>query len=96
MFSQSKKIDRQYYGKDIKEFMPLPNLIDIQLSSYEEFVQKKRLDAGEPLLDQGLQAVFTSTFPIEGPNEDMALEYEFYKLTLTTSSSMSTSARKRA
>ena len=80
MFSQSKKIVRQYFGKDIKEFMPLPNLIDIQLSSYEEFVQKKRLDAGEPLLNQGLQEVFTSTFPIEGPNDDMALEFEFYKL----------------
>ena len=80
MFSQSKKIVRQYFGKDIKEFMPLPNLIDIQLSSYEEFVQRKRLDAGEPLLNQGLQEVFTSTFPIEGPNDDMALEFEFYKL----------------
>ena len=80
MFSQSKTIVRQYIGKDINEFMPLPNLIDIQLSSYEEFVQKKRLDAGEPLLNQGLQEVFKSTFPIEGPNDDMALEFEFYKL----------------
>ena len=67
MFAKSKKIVRQYIGKDIQDFMELPNLIDIQLSSYEEFIQKERLDKNEPLLNQGLQEVFTSTFPIESP-----------------------------
>ncbi|MCR5080614.1 MAG: DNA-directed RNA polymerase subunit beta, partial [Treponema sp.] len=80
MFAKSKNIVRQYFGKDIKDFMELPNLIDIQLSSYEEFIQKDRLEKGEPLLNQGLQEVFTSTFPIESPNGDMTLEYEFYEL----------------
>ncbi len=80
MFAKSKTIVRQYIGKDIKDFMDLPNLIDIQLSSYEEFIQKERLDRKEPLLNQGLQEVFTSTFPIESPNGDMSLEYEFYEL----------------
>ena len=32
MFAKSKKIVRQYIGKDIQDFMELPNLIDIQLS----------------------------------------------------------------
>jgi len=80
MFAKSKKIVRQYIGKDIKDFMPLPNLIDIQLSSFEEFIQKDRQLKKEPLLNQGLQEVFNSTFPIESPNGDMVLEYEFYEL----------------
>ncbi len=80
MFAKSKTIKRQYIGKDITDFMELPNLIDIQLSSYEEFIQKDRLEKKEPLLNQGLQEVFTSTFPITSPNEDMTLEYEYYEL----------------
>ncbi|MCH5294362.1 MAG: DNA-directed RNA polymerase subunit beta [Treponema sp.] len=80
MFAKSKKIERQYIGKDIHDSMDLPNLIDIQLSSYEEFIQRERLEKKEPLLNQGLQEVFNSTFPIESPNGDMTLEYEFYDL----------------
>src|SRR5574344_525270 len=80
MFAKSKTINRQYIGKDIQNFMELPNLIDIQLSSYESFMQRERLEKKEPLLNQGLQEVFTSTFPIESPNGDMSLEYEFYEL----------------
>ena len=80
MYAKTKKIERQYIGKNIKDFMELPNLIDIQLSSYESFIQKERLQNHEPLLNQGLQEVFTSTFPIESPNGDMTLEYEFYEL----------------
>lgn len=60
--------------------MDVPNLIDIQLSSYESFLQKSKLEKKEPLVNQGLQEVFTSTFPIESPNGDMTLEYEFYDL----------------
>ena len=33
-----------------------------------------------PLANQGLQEAFTSTFPIESPNGDMSLEFEFYEL----------------
>jgi DNA-directed RNA polymerase subunit beta len=80
MFAKSRTINRQYIGKDIQNFMEIPNLIGIQLSSYESFLQKERLDAKKTLLDQGLQEVFTSTFPIESPNGDMSLEYEFYEL----------------
>ncbi len=80
MFARSRTINRQYLGKNIQNFMELPNLIDIQLSSYESFLQKERLDNKQPLLDQGLQEVFNSTFPIESPNGDMSLEYEYYEL----------------
>ena len=81
MFAKSKTIKRQYFGKEIPEFMELPNLIDIQLSSYEEFIQRDKLEKKEPLADdKGLQKVFKETFPIESPNGDMTLEYEFYDL----------------
>ena len=80
MFAKSRTINRQYIGKNIQNFMELPNLIDIQLSSYEGFLQKEKLDNHEALEEQGLQEVFSSTFPIESPNGDMTLEYEYYEL----------------
>ncbi|MCI1209138.1 MAG: DNA-directed RNA polymerase subunit beta [Treponema sp.] len=80
MFAKSRTINRQYIGKNIQSFMEIPNLIDIQLSSYESFLQREKLEKKEPLEDKGLQEVFTSTFPIESPNGDMSLEYEFYEL----------------
>lgn len=80
MFAKSRTINRHYYGKDIQNFMEIPNLIDIQTSSYENFLQKDKLDRKEPLVNQGLQEAFTSTFPIESPDGEMSLEYEFYEL----------------
>ncbi|MCR5606021.1 MAG: DNA-directed RNA polymerase subunit beta [Treponema sp.] len=80
MFAKSRTIKRQYLGKNIQNFMEIPNLIDIQLSSYESFLQRERLEKKEPLLNQGLQEVFNSTFPIVSPNGDISLEYEFYEL----------------
>ncbi len=84
MFAKTKKIERQYIGKDIQDFMDLPDLTDIQISSYESFTQKSRLDKKQPLLNQGLQEVFTSTFPIESPNGDMVLQFESYSLDEST------------
>lgn len=75
-----KKIKRTYYGTEFEDVMEVPNLIDIQLSSYERFLQRKRLLAGEPLKKQGLEEVFQSIFPIESPNQDMILEYCGYTL----------------
>ncbi|WP_027728135.1 DNA-directed RNA polymerase subunit beta [Treponema sp. C6A8] len=80
MFAKTRTINRQYIGKDIQTVMDVPNLIGIQTSSYESFLQSERLKKGEKLLNQGLQDVFNSTFPIESPNGDMSLEYEFYEL----------------
>ena len=78
MFAKTRTINRQYYGKDIQNAMDVPNLIAIQTSSYESFLQSEALRMGKEVLNQGLQEVFTSTFPIESPTGDMALEYEFY------------------
>jgi DNA-directed RNA polymerase subunit beta len=71
---------RTYIGKDIQDVMDLPDLIDIQLRSYERFLQRERQRSMEPLDPQGLEEVFRTTFPIESPNGDMVLEYEYYTL----------------
>ncbi|MBQ1972083.1 MAG: DNA-directed RNA polymerase subunit beta [Treponema sp.] len=80
MFAKTRTINRQYVGKNIQNFMEVPDLISIQTSSYESFLQAERMKRGEPLENQGLQEVFTSTFPIDSPNGDMSLEFEYYEL----------------
>ncbi len=74
------KVSRQYIGKEYVEVMGLPDLIDIQLSSYEKFLQRDTLRKGAALLEAGIEEVFRTTFPIESPNGDMLLEYENYHL----------------
>ncbi|MDR2101738.1 MAG: DNA-directed RNA polymerase subunit beta, partial [Treponema sp.] len=71
---------RKYIGRDIQDVMELPDLIDIQLCSYERFLQREKLRNHEPPEIQGLEEVFRTTFPIESPNGDMILEYEYYTL----------------
>ena len=64
MFDRETVIDRQEVGKPAPRVMELPDLVDIQSSSYERFLQRKRMLQGEAPLEQGLQDVFTQTFPI--------------------------------
>ncbi|MCL2411282.1 MAG: DNA-directed RNA polymerase subunit beta, partial [Treponema sp.] len=70
--------ERQNIGKDIQNVMDLPDLIDIQLNSYERFLQRGKVKKGERLNAVGLQEVFDTTFPIKSPNDDMRLEFEYY------------------
>jgi DNA-directed RNA polymerase subunit beta len=79
-YDGKKPIKRTYVGTEYEEVMELPNLIDIQLSSYERFLQRETLEEGKPCSRQGLEDVFQSVFPIESPNGDMLLEYNFYSL----------------
>ena len=74
MSAKEAIVKRQYIGKNIQNFMELPDLIGIQTSSYENFLQKEKLDAKQETAEQGLEEVFRSTFPIESPNGDMTLE----------------------
>src|SRR5256885_6987036 len=68
---------RRTFGR-IKKIIDIPNLIEIQKRSYEEFLQKDV--APEARKDQGLQAVFKSVFPIKDFNETASLEYVSYTL----------------
>ncbi len=70
--------NREYIGKNIPNFMELPSLIDIQLSSYKKFLNLERSSDSSEIF--GLEEVFQSVFPIESQNGDMSLEYEYYEL----------------
>jgi DNA-directed RNA polymerase subunit beta len=80
MFNNGELVKRTYIGKDFQDVMDLPDLIDIQLMSYERFLQRIKLQNGETIDRQGLEEVFQATFPIESPNGDMLLEYAGYVL----------------
>ena len=63
------------FGK-IKSSIDLPNLIEIQLKSYEWFLQSDTAKRK----NQGLQSVFEEIFPIESPHEDVVLEFKEYEI----------------
>lgn len=71
------KIFRKNYGK-IKEILEIPNLIEIQLDSYEKFLQQDI--AAEKRTNIGLQAVFNSVFPIRDSHETTTLEFVKYEI----------------
>jgi len=77
---KTKKHTRILFGRGGEDVMEIPNLIDIQVASYERFLQRRPLQRGEGPARQGLEEVFQSTFPIESPNGDMLLEYCGYTL----------------
>ncbi|MEZ7812152.1 MAG: DNA-directed RNA polymerase subunit beta [Paracoccaceae bacterium] len=68
---------RRYFGK-IREVLEMPNLIEVQKSSYDLF-----LKSGEALIPtdgDGIQGVFQSVFPIKDFNETAVLEFVKYEL----------------
>src|SRR5438309_11984129 len=68
---------RRHFGK-IKRIIDIPNLIDIQKRSYDEFLQAEA--ALEARKDLGLQGVFKSVFPIKDFNETASLEFVGFSL----------------
>ena len=59
--NNQKKV-RKSYGK-IREVAEMPNLIEVQRSSYDIFL--KSGDSNTPLDNEGIQGVFQSVFPIK-------------------------------
>lgn len=68
---------RKYYGK-IREVLEMPNLIEVQKSSYDLFLRSG--DADMPLDGEGIKGVFQSVFPIKDFNETAVLEFVKYEL----------------
>jgi DNA-directed RNA polymerase subunit beta len=68
---------RRYYGK-IREVIDMPNLIEVQKSSYDLFL--KSGDQPQPLDGEGIKGVFQSVFPIKDFNETSILEFVGYEL----------------
>ena len=59
-FTGRKRV-RKFFGH-IKEVAEMPNLIEVQKASYDQFLMVEEPQGGR--LDEGLQAVFRSVFPI--------------------------------
>jgi DNA-directed RNA polymerase subunit beta len=78
--SRLKSIQREYVGTPYEDVIELPNLIGIQLSSYDTFLQREILKAGQNITRTGLEEVFQETFPIESSNGELVLEYDHYTL----------------
>ena len=73
-FTGKKRI-RKSFGR-IPEAVQMPNLIEVQRSSYEQFLQR---DGRNGRKDEGVEAVFKSVFPIKDFNERAVLEYVTYE-----------------
>jgi DNA-directed RNA polymerase subunit beta len=74
-FTGKKRI-RKSFGR-IPEAVQMPNLIEVQRSSYEQFLQREVRPGVRK--DEGVEAVFKSVFPIKDFNERAVLEYVSYE-----------------
>ncbi|WP_411820454.1 DNA-directed RNA polymerase subunit beta [Hyphococcus formosus] len=74
-FVEKKRI-RKNFGR-IGDAAPMPNLIQVQKDSYEQFLQ--RFIKAEDREIDGLEAVFRSVFPISDFTETATLEYVSYE-----------------
>src|SRR6266700_3064288 len=74
-FTGRKRI-RKFFGH-IKEVAEMPNLIEVQKASYDQFLMVDEPVGGR--LDEGLQAVFRSVFPISDFSGTSMLEFVRYE-----------------
>src|SRR5438874_3620246 len=74
-FTGRKRV-RKFFGK-IKEVAEMPNLIEVQKASYDQFLLVKEPPGGRP--NEGLQAVFKSVFPIGDFSNTSQLEFVKYE-----------------
>ncbi|MGA9137882.1 MAG: DNA-directed RNA polymerase subunit beta, partial [Methylovirgula sp.] len=73
-FSGRKRV-RKFFGH-IREVAEMPNLIEVQKASYDQFLMVAEPEGGRP--DEGLQAVFRSVFPISDFANVALLEFVKY------------------
>jgi DNA-directed RNA polymerase subunit beta len=74
-FTGRKRI-RKFFGH-IREVAEMPNLIEVQKASYDQFLLVDEPQGGRP--DEGLQAVFRSVFPISDFSSTSLLEFVKYE-----------------
>jgi len=72
-FTEKKSI-RKNFGK-LKESLSIPNLIEVQKKSYNQF-----LETDQSSIRKGLHKVFSSIFPIEELSDKATLEYLSFRL----------------
>ena len=64
----------------IKFNIPTPDLLDLQIASWKDFIQEDSLP--EKRENKGLEAVLKNSFPIEDNHKNYVLEYKSYYLGL--------------
>ncbi len=69
--------ERISFGK-IKEIIAPPNMIELQVNSYREFLQSELPPSRRK--NMGLQAVFTEVFPIESYDGKVVLDFHSYEI----------------
>ncbi len=74
-FTGRKRV-RKFFGK-IEEVAQMPNLIEVQKASYDQFLQIAEPQGGRR--DDGLQTVFKSVFPISDFSGASMLEFVKYE-----------------
>jgi DNA-directed RNA polymerase subunit beta len=77
----NRVIGRHHLRKDfsrIKKVMEMPNLLEVQKRSYDQFLQ--RYVKPEERSNLGLEGVFKSVYPIKDFSESASLEYVSYNL----------------
>src|SRR6195952_3814432 len=67
---------RKFFGK-IPEVAEMPNLIEVQKASYDQFLMVAEPEGGRP--EEGLQSVFRSVFPITDFSGTSMLEFVSYE-----------------
>ena len=70
-----RKRIRKFFGK-IREVAEMPNLIEVQKASYDQFLMVEEPKGGRP--EEGLQSVFKSVFPISDFSNTALLEFVKY------------------
>ena len=69
--------ERKYFGK-LREGAEPPNLIEVQLDSYVDFLQQDVTPSKRKMT--GLQAVFREVFPITSYDEKVTLDFASYEI----------------
>src|ERR1700722_4139346 len=73
-----KKRPERVGFRDAGDVIDLPNLIEVQIKSYDQFLQEDKYpDERENV---GLQEVFQESFPIKSYDEKTSIEYISYTL----------------
>ncbi len=74
--SAGRRRVRKFFGK-AREAAAMPNLIEVQKASYDQFLMVEEPKGGRP--DEGLQSVFRSVFPISDFAGTSLLEFVKYE-----------------
>ena len=75
-FAEKKRIRKSF--EKISSVMPLPDILEVQTNSYKHFLQSAVNK--DKRLDQGLEHVFKSIFPIVSVSGNAKIDYLGYEL----------------